>query len=417
MPRSNGQARTTKTKAIVPPAARRSPRVALMIETSQSFGRDVFRGITRYIRENGPWSVFFVQRGVGDRVPKWLRKWSGDGIISRINTPDVRQFAADTSLPIIDLNEQLRGMKVPMISNDHAAVGCMAAEHLLQRGFEHFAYMGYNGLYWSDCRRDAFAEAACQSKVCDVYSCRAQSPQRFRDDTWELEMEHVVHWVERLPKPVGVMTCDDFRGLQLLEACAIAGIAVPQDVAVIGVGNDDVACEVASPPLSSVVLNSFRMGYEAAVLLDRLMRGEKVDVKERLLPPLDIITRQSTDVMAVADPVVSKAMRFIQQQACEGIKVTDVLRHVLVSRTVLEDRFHRALDRSAHEMILEARTKRVKELLAHTELSLADIADRAGFKHVEYLCTVFKRETGWTPTRYREEHGQKTERPFQIGTS
>jgi LacI family transcriptional regulator len=228
-------------------------------------------------------------------------------------------------------------------------------------------------------------------------------------------MEHVVRWVKKLPKPVGVMACDDFRGLQLLEACASEGIAVPQEVAVIGVGNDDVACEVASPPLSSIMLNSFRMGYEAAALLDRLMRGERVDAVERLLPPLDVVTRQSTDVMAVADPVVSSAMRFIHEHACDGIKVTDVLRHVLVSRTVLEDRFHRALDRSAHEMILESRTKRVKELLAQTELSLADIADRAGFKHVEYLCTVFKRETGWTPTRYREEHGQKAERPFQIG--
>ncbi|MBN1910498.1 MAG: DNA-binding transcriptional regulator [Pirellulales bacterium] len=349
-----------------------------------------------------------------DRVPKWLKKWSSDGIISRINTPDIRKFAADTRIPIVDLNEQLRGMKAPLVSNDHTAIGRLAAEHLLQRGFEHFAYVGYNGLYWSDCRRDAFAEAACGSGVCDVYSCRAQAPQRFRDNTWELEMEHVIRWVKKLPKPVGVMACDDLRGLQLLEACAVAGITVPQDVAVIGVGNDDVACEVASPPLSSVILNSFRMGYEAAALLDQLMRRERVDMKERFLPPLDIATRQSTDVMAVADPVVSKAMRFIREHACGGIKVTDVLRHVLVSRTVLEDRFHRALGRSAHEMILEERTKRLKELLAHTELSLSDIADRTGFKHVEYLCTVCKRETGWTPTQYREEHGQKSDRPFQI---
>lgn len=415
MPQSNGKPRAAKASDIPPRDNHKAPRVALMIETSQSFGRELFRGITRYIRENGPWSVFFVQRGVCDRVPKWLKKWSGDGIISRINTPDIRQFAADTDIPMVDLNEQLRGMGVPLISNDHAAVGRMAAEHLLQRGFEHFAYVGYNGLYWSDCRRDAFAEAACESDVCDVYSCRAQAPRRFRDDTWELEMEHVIRWVKKLPKPVGVMACDDFRGLQLLEACAVASIAVPQEVAVVGVGNDDVACEMASPPLSSVVLNSFRMGYDAAVLLDRLMRGERVDVKERLLPPLDIVTRQSSDVMAVADPVVSKAMRFIHEHACDGIKVTDVLRHMLVSRTVLEDRFHKALDRSAHEMIIEARTKRVKELLAQTELSLADIADRTGFRHVEYLCTVFKRETGWTPTAYREEHGQKAERPFQIG--
>ncbi|NLE38530.1 MAG: DNA-binding transcriptional regulator [Pirellulaceae bacterium] len=415
MSASNGKNRSTTRPASAWSRNGSAPRVALMVETSQSFGRDLFRGITRYLRENGPWSVFFVQRGVCDRVPKWLKKWSGDGIISRVNTPDMRHFAAETRLPIIDLNEQLHGMGVPLLSNDHAAIGRMGAEHLLQRGFEHFAYVGYNGLYWSDSRRDAFAETACQSDVCDSYSCRAQAPQRFRDDTWELEMENVIRWVKKLPKPIGVMTCDDFRGLQLLEACAIAGIAVPQEVAVVGTGNDDVACEVASPPLSSVMLNSFQMGYEAAVLLDRLMRGETVDSTERLFPPLDIVTRQSSDVMAVADPLVFKAMGFIREHACDGIKVTDVLRHVLVSRTVLEERFRQLLNRSAHAVIVETRTKRVKELLSQTDLSLIDIADRAGFKHVEYLCTVFKRETGWTPTEYREQHGLKQNRPFQVG--
>jgi len=390
-------------------------RVAVVIETSHSYGREIFRGITRYIRENQPWSVFFVERSLCDGVPKWLKKWSGNGIITRVGTPDIVTFLSNTDIPVVDLNQQMQGLGVPQISNDHAAIGRMAAVHLLQRGFSQFAYVGHDGLPWSDGRRDAFRDVVTEAGgACDVYSYGAQAPRRFHDRTWELEMDHVVRWVKDLPKPVGVMACDDFRGLQVIEACAIARIDIPQQVAVLGVGNDSVACDLSSPPLSSILLNAFQTGYEAASLLDRLMQGEPVDREERLMPPLDVITRQSTDVMAVADPLVSKAMQFIQRHACDGIKVPDVLRHVLVSRTVLQERFRKALERSIHDMILDARIKRVKELLAQTELPLLDIAERTAFKHIEYLCTVFKKETGWTPAMFREQHGQKSQHWFQI---
>lgn len=387
---------------------RRAPRVALLVETSQSFGRKLLRGIAGYVRENDPWSVFLTERAVCDGVPEWLKKWSGDGIISRINTPDVEQSLARLDIPIIDLNEKLRGMGVPLISNDHYAVGQMAAGHLLMRGFVHFAYLGHNGLYWSDRRRDAFAQTVRDAGGdVKLYCCHGKGPQRFLDRSWELEMESVVRWVQKLPRPVGIMTCDDFRGLQLLEACAIADVAVPQEVAVIGVGDDDVACELANPPLSSIQLNAYRMGYEAAAQLDRLMRGETPPEVELLIPPLDVATRQSTDIMAIDDPIVAKAMRFIHLHACDGINIDDVLRHTIVSRSTLQDRFRKTLNSSIHDVIVGIRIKRAKELLAETELPLSAIADRAGFAHVEYLSTAFKKLTGWTPLKYREEHGRK----------
>jgi LacI family transcriptional regulator len=394
-----------------------APRVAVIVETSHSYGREIFRGITRYIRENEPWSVFFVERSLCDGVPKWLKKWSGDGIISRVGTPDIVDFLEKTDIPIVDLNQQLYGRGTPQLSNDHAAIGRIAAEHFLPRGFSQFGYLGHEGLHWSDGRRDAFIEAvASAGGTCEAYRCRSRSDpvRRFHDRTWELEMDEVVRWVKGLPKPVGVMACDDFRGLQLIEACAVARIDVPREVAVLGVGNDSVACDLASPPLSSILLNAFQIGYDAASMLDRLMRGEQVDCTERLLPPLDVITRQSTDVMAVVDPLVLRALQFIQRRACDGIKVPDILRHVLVSRSVLQERFQKALERTIHDMILEVKIKRAKELLAQTELPLIDIAERTAFKHVEYFCTVFKKETGLTPTKFREQFGQKTVRSFQI---
>ncbi|MBN1588784.1 MAG: DNA-binding transcriptional regulator [Pirellulales bacterium] len=390
-------------------------RVAVIIETSHSFGRELFRGIARFIQENERWSVFFVERSLSEGVPKWLRKWSGHGIITRVGTPDIVDFLADKDIAIVDLNQRLYDLGVPGISNDHAAIGQMGAEHLLQRGFSQFGFVGHNGLFWSDARRDAFMQQVEEAGGhCDVYSYGSNAPRRFHDRTWELEMDRIVRWVTQLPKPVGIMACDDFRGLQLIEACAIARIDIPQQVAVLGVGNDSIACDLAGPPLSSILLNAFQMGYDAASLLNRLMRGEKVDCAERLLPPLDVVTRQSTDVMAVGDPLVSKAMQFIQKHACDGIGVPDVLRHVLVSRTVLQERFRSSLERTIHDMILEVKMKRVKELLVQTELPLLDICGRTAFKHPEYLCTVFKKHIGLTPTDFRKQHGQKPQRWFQI---
>jgi LacI family transcriptional regulator len=404
-PRRHGQSKSRKSGGT---SLRKVPRVALLVETSQSFGRKLLCGIAQYLRENNPWMVFFTERAVCDGVPEWLKKWSGDGIISRINTPDVTKVLANINIPIIDLNEKLRGMGVPLISNDHDAMGQMAARHLLERGFVHFGFIGHNGLYWSDRRRDAFFHTVREAGgTCKNFSCHGKAPQRFLDHSWELEMESIIRWVQKLPRPTGIMTCDDFRGLQLLEACAIADVAVPQEVAVISVGDDDVACELANPPLSSIQLNAYRMGYEAAAQLDRLMRGEAAAPVELLIPPLDVATRQSTDIMAIDDPLVAKAMQFIHLHACNGINIDDVLRHMLVSRTTLQDRFRKTLNMSIHDVIIGVRIKRTKELLAETELPLSLIADRTGFKHVEYLSTAFKKLTGWTPVKYREEHGQK----------
>jgi len=383
--------------------------VALVIETSTSFGRRLLCGIAAHIRENAPWSVYFGERTAHDPVPDWLKEWSGDGIISRIASPEIRQVVASTHVPVVDLNEQMADLGVPLISNDHAAIGRAAARHLLERGFTRFGYVGHTGLYWSDRRGQEFMRAVREAGcTCEEYPGGVEDLRSIRQGSWELEMDAIAGWVAGLRKPVGIMACHDFRGLQLLAACRLADVAVPEQVAVIGVGADEIACELADPPLSSVVLNAWRMGYEAASLLDRLMRGEHPVNREALIPPLDIASRQSTDVTAIADPVVAKAMRFIREHACDGINVNDVLRHVLISRTALQDHFRKTLRRSIHDVAVEARITRVRELLAQTTLSLDEIADRTGFKYPEYMSSVVKRRTGWTPAGYRQEYGRKT---------
>lgn len=386
------------------------PRVALIVETSTLFGRRLLSGIAQYMRENGAWSVFFTDRAVNDSTPSWLSRWKGDGIISRIASPEIRSVVANRRIPVVDLNEQLGGMGMPLISNDHAAVGKMAAEHLLARGFQHFAFLGHAGYRWSDLRQEAFSQTIqTAGYTSSIYSGKAANMRALREGRWETEMDNIARWASTLPKPVGVMACNDFRALQVLGACRVAGVAVPEQVAVLGVGADDVTCALADPPLSSVVLNAWRMGYEAASLLDKLMRGEPAPRSELLIPPLDISQRRSTDVTAITDPIVASAVHFIHEHACDGINVEAVLRRLRVSRTSLQDHFRRALNKSVHDVLIEARVAQVKELLAETPLSIEAIAERCGFRHPEYLSSLMKRRTGWTPGSYRREYGHRAE--------
>ena len=187
------------------------------------------------------------------------------------------------------------------------------------------------------------------------------------------------------------------------DACREENIAVPEQVAVIGVDNDRLLCELAMPPLSSVIPDCYRSGYEAASLLDRLMSGDSLPAEAHLIKPMGIETRQSTDVSAIMDPEVAEAVRYIREHASTGINVGDVLKHVPVSRAALENRFQKLLGRTPHEEIVRFRIARVKQLLTQTDLSLAEIASRTGYRHVEYLTVAFKKQVGFTPSTYRKE--------------
>lgn len=384
----------------------RTPRVALIVETSTLFGRRLMSGIAQYIRETRPWSIHFNERSVGEASPSWVESWRGDGIITRVGSPEIRNAIRDKTIPVVDLNEQMSGMGIPLISNDHGAIGRMAADHLLDRGFQQFAFIGFSGHKWSDGRRDTFIQkVSAQNYPCSVYADSPVSVKLLHEWRWQTELDSVADWVASLPKPVGIMACSDFRGVQLLNACRQAKVAVPEQAAVVAVGADDVACQFADPPLSSVVLNAWKMGYEAASLLDRMMQGQAAPESEMLISPLDIFVRRSSDVTAISDPLVARAVNFIRENVRGGINVETVLRHLGVARTTLQNHFRASLNRSVHDVLIEARLACVKELLIETQLSIADISERCGFQHPEYMSAALKKHTGLSPARYRLQHG------------
>ena len=382
------------------------PHVALIIETSSAYGRELLGGVSDFVRENGPWTVYLEPRSLNDPAPAWLKGWDGQGIISRASYPQFARLVQRTGLPTVDLNDQLPETDLPSIQSDHEEISRLAAEHLLERGFVHFAYFGYPVFEWSRRRRDGFARLVRDAgHTFHEYDHPQRASWGHQLPSWEEEMDGVARWLKGLPKPLGLMASNDFRGMQALDACRRAGVAVPEGVAVIGVDNEAIVCDLAHPPLSSVIPDARRVGYEAASLLARLMDGERPGPTRVTVPPRGIATRQSTDVTAIADPSVADALRFIRENACHGIGVEDVLDHVLASRSVLQRSFRKLLGCTIHDAIIGARLQRVKQLLLETELTLPAIADRAGFAYVEYLSAVFRQRTGWTLGAYRREFG------------
>lgn len=378
-------------------------RVALIVETSNEYARGILYGLRAYIREHESWEIYLGEHSRGEAAPAWLARWDGDGIIARIENETIARAVGRSKRPTVDVSAARLLPDLPWVETNDTMIGRLALDHLLDRGFRRFGYCGDARFNWSRWRGESFAALVREAgHACDMFDI---APRAGGSASWLQQRRRLIRWVQRLPKPVGVFVCYDQLGQQLLEACRTASVAVPEEIAALGVDNDELLCDLADPPLSSVILDAHRTGYEAAALLDRMMHGQTVDKKGKLIAPLGIVTRNSTDISAIDDPEVAEAMRFIRRHACQGINVDDVLKRVTISRRILESRFGKLIGRSPHEEIVRVRLARVKELLTETPLSIQEIAHRTGFRHVEYLSAAFRKSVGVPPSVYRNQAG------------
>jgi len=380
------------------------PRVALIIETSVVYGRRILSGIARYLRSHHRWSVFLEEHELGTGPPAWLSHGAWDGILSRPTDRELADLFRQMRVPVVDLNDQHDDLGLSWVGSDHAGIGRMGAAHLLERGYRHFAFAGFSGEVWSKRRSDGFQQVV-QAKgfPVSVY----ESPWRGADTPrWDEDMEKIKRWLAGLAQPLALMACNDVRGLHILYACTRLGILVPEQVAVVGVDNDEIVCELCTPPLSSVEPDPERIGYAAAELLDRLMARKSPRPERVTIDPVRVTARRSTDALAIEDRIVAAAMRFIREHAFVGCGVSDIIRHLRVSRSVLERRFREQLGRSPQAEIRAVQLSRVKQLLVETDFPLEHIAEVSGFDHPEYLSVMFKRVCGLTPGSYRKLHAK-----------
>ena len=374
-----------------------SKHVALLIETSNAYARGLLRGIHEYVAGHREWSLYLVEHSRLETDFSWLEGWHGHGVLARIENVETAEFIRRLSLPTVDLSAARLAPELPGAETDDAHIARWAVEHFVERGITNLAFCGDPRYGWSAKRGTGFATHAVRHGI------KAHEFNLPSTGTRAADRDQLASWLSSLPKPVGILACYDIAGQEVLEACAIAGLAVPDEVAVIGVDNDELISTLSHPPLSSIEPDSRRTGYLAAALLDQLMNGENVEPGLRLIPPLRIVARQSSDLLSVSDPLVAHALRYIRDRADTDVKVTDVLREVGLSRRALDIRFVKQVGRTVHSEIVRVRMDRVANLLASTDWTLARIADRLQFRHSEYMGAAFKKHTGRSPGRYRRD--------------
>ena len=380
--------------------------VAVLIGSSGSYGRGLLRGVAKYNRERANWSTFFRPQTLIDQGPAWLKDWKGDGILAQVGTDAFADMLAKLGIPVVNLRFNENPGRLPHVGLNHVEVGVIAAQHLLSLGLKQFAFYGsakgtHAGL---DERAKAFAGEIEQAG----FNCATFMPtSKSSHNDWEGGQARLAKWLQSLPKPIGLMASNDERGLRVLDACRRVGISVPDDIAVIGVDNDELLCELSIPPLTSVDVNGEYIGFEASAALDTLMSGQNLASHTTLLSPRTIVTRRSTDVIASEDAEVNRVVSFIRQHGGRPLSVVDVLRHVNMSRASLQQRMKRVLGHTIHEEIERVRLSRVKRLLVESDLTIKQLTVQTGFSSVQYMTRVFRAAVGETPAQYRRTRESK----------
>lgn len=372
------------------------PRILLAVGTYRGYGRQVVAGVTDYVQRQGQWDVV-LERGVDRIHPEALERMQPvAGAITLAPRP--AEFDALSQVTMVSVENS--PLPIHQVIPDDSLIGKMAAEHLLSLGLKRIAYAGMPGVPFSDARRDAMAEVAGeQGAKLLVY------PETLHMEN--LYDEDYANWLDSLPLPCGLLLVSSARATGTLIQCERLGIRVPEDLAVLGVEEDPMLCQLTNPPLSAIDHNTERVGYEAAALLDRLLAGEAIAPEVTWIPPRGVVTRQSTEMLATRDEGVVRAVRYIREHVEEALNVKELLRHVPVGRRTLEQAFQRHLGRTIAEEIRRQKIEQAKALLVQTTLGMADVAVRSGFSSASHMTHVFKRELGVRPSNYRDEHGLK----------
>ncbi len=377
-------------------------RVALLMDASSGFMRQALRGISAYRHAGASWRVASLGSHALEVLEGSGTEW--DGLVGYVATRDRAERIGGLGVPAVNLGNRFPTPGIPQVIGDDVAMGRVAAEHLLDRGFRRFAYCSVADEAFARERGRGFGEiVGAAGRACDLYE---PGIERVASRNWSLRQADLARWVEGLPSPIGILCANDGLGVELLEACGRAGRRVPEDVAVVGVDNDAVLCDVAEPPLSSVDANTVRRGYEAAALLDRLMAGEAPPGEPILIEPINVVARRSSDTLAIDDENVRAAMRFIYEHADTDLSVADVVAATYVSRRTLEQHFRDVTGHTLAEAVRRAHVERARGLLLTTDLTLYEVAEASGFKNEVALSHAFKRQAGLPPGEYRRQAGR-----------
>lgn len=377
-------------------------RVAVLVDTSTTWGRAVLRGINSYRLKHGPWEIFVEARGLEEhlRVPTG---WRGDGIVARVSTPEMARELKALKIPVVNVSSiELPEATFPRVTTDLKASARLAAEHFLERGFKHFAYFGLVGLEYVKTHRTVFSETVIARG--GDFTSLAVKPTAGAEPDWCLDLASLGDWIRGLPRPTAILCWNASSAREIIFACHEAGLLVPEEVAVLSQANDEALCETSLVPISGVAVSGDGIGHEAARVLDGLMRGRKSFPAATLIAPLGVVTRQSTDTLAVGDPVVVKALSYVREHATQPMRVDEIARYAGVSRRVLERRFVDMLQRTPADEIRRVHLDHARRLLVETDIPMDQVAEMSGFGSQAYFSDLFSRQMGLPPVQYRKKN-------------
>ncbi|MDR1154740.1 MAG: substrate-binding domain-containing protein [Bacteroidales bacterium] len=379
-------------------------KILLLTDFSSGYSRSLLRGIVRYSKEYGPWVFYrmpqYYRELYGDDgVVRWAGKWKADAIIAQLENIDLNRLNK-LKIPIIIQNYRERTDKICNITGDYFKTGTMAADFFLSRGFSNFAYYGFEDMIWSRERADGFKhrveEAGFRVSILNI--------RNRKNEQWSFNPVAVNNWLLSLPKPAALFACDDYFASQITETCKIYHISVPDEIAVLGVDNDDLICNISDPPLSSIVLDVEKGGYQAAGVLHQLMTKEIVQAFDIVIPPLRIEARKSTEKYAVNDKYILQIIEYIKNNYAQPISITGIIRLVPLSRRILEKRFRKEMGTSIYQYLLNYRVEQFSRLLITTDKPLVELAMECGFEDYKNVARIFRKYKRTAPLQYRNLH-------------
>lgn len=385
-------------------------KIILLFDIAEHYGRSLLKGIVKYSKENG--TLLFYRMPIYYRetlkmqgIIKFAKEWGAQGIIGQLYNDRGIDLALKAGLYLIGEDFKERFTNIPNITGGYHEAGKMGAEYFLKKGFKNFAFYGYTNIVWSRERFEGY-ENFLEERGLSVFNFdQVQLPGK---DIWYYQLPELSKWLKSLPKPIAIMACDDDKAQHLAEACKQAAIPVPEEVAILGVDNDEMTCNLSDPPLSSINLNSERAGYEAARLIDTMIEQKIRNPYNIYVKPTHIITRQSTDIFSAHDQHIVKSLKFIHQHLDDTINVSQVLKEVPLCRRSFEMRFKETTGTSVYQYINKLKIQMFSERLLNTDKSVSEIALDMGFVKSNNIARLFKQVKGCTPTQYLLMHVKKS---------
>jgi len=381
-------------------------KIIILSDLSEEYYKNILRGITRYSRDHGPWTFCkmptYYRETIGiDGILQCAKDWDADGIIGQFyNDEEVKKFT-QANIPVIAQDFKERFTDIPNITGDYRETGKMGAEYFLKKGFKNFAFYGFNNIVWSRERAEGF-ENRIQEAGFDVHYYEQKESRSM--DLWYYKPSALSDWLKSLPKPIAIMTCDDNQGHHITEAARHAGIRIPDEVAVLGVDNDEMICDLSDPPLSSIETDSEKGGYEAARLMEQMIEQKTCTGPDIIVKATQVVTRHSTDIFASKDKYIVSALKYIHGNLDKNLKVDQVLKEVPLSRRSLEKRFILTTGYPVYEYIYNQRIEKFTQKLLETDMTIFEIAMELGLSDSKNIARQFKQIKGLTPMEYRKKH-------------